>query len=199
MAERQVILMRHGSTRLAGEKRLIGCYDEELDEAGLACAHRRTETFASCDIRHVFCSGLRRSADMGRIIAPALGAVLHIEADLNELNLGVWDGLAVSEVKRRWPREYRQRGEDILAFRPPGGENFHDLRARVLPAFGRVCGEEGNILLIGHRSVNRVILSEALGIPFEEMNTIPQEYGGYHILASGGGQSSFTLFESHHK
>lgn len=190
--ERHIILMRHGRIQRHGEKRMVGCCDEALDNEGMATAHRRAEDFCSFGIGDIFCSPLRRSLDMGRVIAPALGARLHVERGLSEIDLGAWNGLPVQEIRARWPAEYAARGRDMLNATPPGGENVHDLAARVHRAFSCISAlpvekdPSPALLVIGHRSVNRVILSQVLGQPLEEMEAIPQVFGGYHVLHQRG-------------
>lgn len=188
MGERSIYLMRHGPTVQTGEKRLVGRFDAPLDEDGLALAHQLAKDLAEAEIAHVVCSPLARSADMGRLIAPALSARLHIEPELSEINLGAWDGLPVAEIRARWPGEYEKRGEDLYTYRPPGGENFHDLQARVLATFSRVTRSlDGNLLIIGHRAVNRALLADILGLPLTEMNAISQAHGEVHVILERAG------------
>lgn len=187
MKARTILLMRHGTTRPGAGKRLIGRYDEELDERGLETARQRAGEFAGRGLQTVVTSALRRSADMGKIISAALCVPLHIEPGLNEIDLGEWDGMLIDEVKERWPEAFRERGENMLTFRPPGGENFYDLQTRVEEALARTLKTAaGNLLIIAHRSVNRVILAGALELPLEKMSTLPQPYGGFYVLRQAG-------------
>lgn len=194
MAERQIYLMRHGSTVRTGVKRLVGRFDAPLDEAGLALARQVAGELAGAAIGRVVCSPLARSAQMGRLIAPALGAALHVEPDLAEIDLGAWDGLPVAEIEARWPGEFQRRGAEMETYRPPGGESFGDLRARAVAAFGRVADAlPGNLLLIGHRSVNRAILGHILGLPPEKEAAIPQAHGQLYRITEWAGTPRFTV------
>jgi probable phosphoglycerate mutase len=73
----------------------------------------------------------------------------------------------------------------MAGYRPPGGESFADLSDRVLPAFERVVREsEGDLLIVGHAGVNRVILSRLLGMPLAHLFRLGQGYGCLNILES---------------
>jgi probable phosphoglycerate mutase len=46
-------------------------------------------------------------------------------------------------------------------------------------------GTEGNLLIVGHAGVNRVMIARALGMPLKNLFDIPQHYGCLNILAAG--------------
>ena len=84
---------------------------------------------------------------------------------LREISLGKWEGRSFSEVQQRFPVEFDARGQDIENWRPPGGESFADCRERVMGAVGNILRKtRGNILLVAHAGVNRLILCDALGV-----------------------------------
>jgi probable phosphoglycerate mutase len=75
------------------------------------------------------------------------------------------------------------RGENFLNSRPPLGESFRDLAKRVWPAFEKVKAlATGNVLVVAHQAVNRVILARERNIPLTELLTIPQPTGALNIL-----------------
>jgi probable phosphoglycerate mutase len=145
----------------------------------------------SMDFRRVYCSDLRRCRETARIISSRHGLRIRPVRELREIALGDWDGLPVSEVKRRFPGEYERRGRDILDYRPSGGESFLDLQDRVVPAFLDILGREtGNILMIGHAGVNRTILCHLQQQPLEDLFQIPQTYAGVNIIERHGSRSN---------
>ncbi len=87
---------------------------------------------------------------------------------LRELSLGRWEGLTFDKVQWKYPGDYNARGMDIVNFRPPEGESFLDCSFRVIPTFYEILSStRGNILVVGHAGVNRIILSQALGKPMD--------------------------------
>ncbi|MET0192995.1 MAG: histidine phosphatase family protein [Hyphomicrobiaceae bacterium] len=89
--------------------------------------------------------------------------------DLAEQHLGEWQGL-----ERRAFYESRRIGTHTLWFaaadeRPPGGESFADLTARVFPAIERANGEHGgrDIVAVTHGGTIRAALALALAVPLQ--------------------------------
>jgi broad specificity phosphatase PhoE len=63
-------------------------------------------------------------------------------------------------------RFYERRGASPADYRPPGGESFNDLAARVLPLFEEIVHDStGNLLIVGHAVDNRIILCHLLNLP----------------------------------
>jgi probable phosphoglycerate mutase len=104
---------------------------------------------------------------------------------LREINLGAWDGLSFDDVQRLYPSEYERRGAAMITYRTPGGECFADLAARVVPLFVEIVrGSSGNLLFVGHSSVNMVIICHILGMPLEHLFRIRQDYACMNIIDS---------------
>jgi alpha-ribazole phosphatase len=104
---------------------------------------------------------------------------------LREIDAGLWEGLAFEEAAARYPREFDERELDLTGYRFPGGESFRDLRERVVPAFWEIVEEAGaNVLVVAHQGVNRVLLCELLGLPFEELFSIRQVYGCVNVISA---------------
>ena len=79
---------------------------------------------------------------------------------------------------------YEKRGSNIDVFIPPGGESFEQLQKRAMTAFEYIAqSTTGNILIISHTGVNRVILSKLLDFPLKDIFKIDQPYGCINKLS----------------
>jgi probable phosphoglycerate mutase len=178
-----IYLLRHGDSRPDAVRRFIGRTDNPLNETGRSQAEWWRRSLAGITFDRVYCSDLQRSIETARIIARRVRAPLTALPALSEINLGRWDGMPTSEVRRLFPKEYDQRGADLAGYRPPGGESFSDLSARVLPDFEEVVRHiSGNLLIVGHAGVNRVVLCHLLGMPLANLFRLDQGYGCLNIL-----------------
>lgn len=183
---RTIYLLRHAEPQLApGGKRYTGWSDPPLSAAGARQATGWQPVIAALDLTAIFCSDLQRSRQTAeRIIAPG---TLHItiEPALREINLGQWEGETFEAVRRQDPEGFARRGRDPVHYRPPGGESFDDLQQRVMPAFDKIiAGCRGDILIVGHAGVNRVILCRLLGMPLANLFRIGQDYAALNIIAA---------------
>jgi alpha-ribazole phosphatase len=179
-----IYLVRHGAIQSAVDpKRFIGQMDLPLNAEGFRQAERLAEALRAAPLSAVFCSDLKRSVLTAQIIAKPHQISCIPRRDLREISLGRWEGLTFDEVRRQYPEEFHARGFDIVHYSPPEGESFLDCTLRVIPAFYEILNStRGNILIVGHAGVNRIILSQALGRSLEDLFQIGQEYGCLNIV-----------------
>jgi broad specificity phosphatase PhoE len=73
-----------------------------------------------------------------RIVAAVSGVRLHDNADLSEVNLGLWQGLTRSELHRRYESTFPAWEENPLAVNPPDGEALPDAMHRLRRGIRRI-------------------------------------------------------------
>lgn len=182
--DKEIYLVRHGAVQLPpGGKRFIGQTDVPLSGDGLRQANDLREMLLHANLSAVYCSDLLRCVETARIISEPHGIVPVGRRDLREIFLGRWEGLTFGEVSLRYPEEFKARGLDIVNYRPPEGESFMDCACRVIPAFfDMLHSAEGNLLIVGHAGVNRILLCQAMGINLEKLFEIQQDYGCLNVI-----------------
>lgn len=181
-----IFLLRHGDSSRDRVRRYIGQDDEPLNPNGRMQAIAWRHAFRDLSLHRILCSDLMRSHETARIIAEQRIEIVQPLAGLREIDLGAWDGLAIDEVRCRYPGEYRKRGEEPVAYRTPGGESFADLADRVIPLFEEIVRSmSGNVVIVGHAGVNRVILCHVLGLPLERLFRLGQDYGCLNVIEPG--------------
>jgi probable phosphoglycerate mutase len=181
-----VYLLRHGDIRQDDTKRYIGQADLSLNEAGRTQALIWHNELARVPLSKIFCSDLSRSYETACIIADGRATPVQSLHKLREINLGAWDGQPIADVRRLYPGEYEKRGADLVYYRPPAGECFADIAARVIPLFEEIVRNvPGNLLIVGHGGVNKVLLCHLLGMPMENLLRIRQDYGCLNIIEYG--------------
>jgi probable phosphoglycerate mutase len=173
-------MLRHGRIQGAGEKRFIGSTDTDLDDIGISQASYWQQILASLTIDTIYTSSLTRCRHTATIIAEDR-TVIPAPA-LNEIHLGQWDGRTFEEIKQQDPAGFRQRGEHLDTFRPPGGESFLNLQNRVLPFFNQCLRKPGTPLFVAHAGVIRVILCNISGLALKDLFQIPMAYGQLVVL-----------------
>ena len=193
VGHRAIYLVRHGAIQSPVDpKRFIGQLDLPLSAEGSMQAERLAEALRDMPLSAVFCSDLKRSVETAQIIAKPHHISCIPMRDLREISLGRWEGMTFDEVRRLHPEDFRARGMDIVHFRPTDGESFLDCSFRVIPAFYDILNSaRGNVLIVGHAGVNRIILSQALGRSLEDLFKIDQEYGCMNVVLHR--QSAFEV------
>jgi alpha-ribazole phosphatase len=173
-----IYLLRHGDSRQDDVRRYIGQTNHPLNRTGRDQAEYWRRELRTVPFERIFSSTLSRSMETATIIAQEQKVAVLALANLQEISMGAWDGLPIDEVHRHNPEEYERRGASLADYRPPGGESFNDLAARVLPLFEEIVhNSTGNLLIVGHAGVNRIILCHLLNLPRERLFELKQDYG----------------------
>jgi len=164
-------------------KRYLGHSDPPLSAAGVEQAHRLADRLQQIRFSAAYSSDLQRSLSTAEIIVADAGLPVRPKIHLREIDAGQWEGLSAEEVKERYPREHAERERDLVGFRFPGGESYRDLNEEVIPVFLRILdASSGDILIVAHKGVNRVLLCRFLRLPLEELFSIPQDYGCVNLI-----------------
>ncbi|HET6461773.1 MAG TPA: alpha-ribazole phosphatase [Syntrophales bacterium] len=178
-----IYLLRHGEIEQGKEKRFVGQVDFPLNENGLSQACLWRQKLKAGLFEKIYSSDLRRARETALIIADNHPEKVQLLPELREISLGEWEGLFVAEVQVHYPEEWQRRERDLVTFRPPGGESFRDLAVRIGPVFNQIVrAVEGNILIVGHAGVNRVILCQVLGMDTANLFRLGQDYGCMNLL-----------------
>jgi probable phosphoglycerate mutase len=176
-------LVRHGAIIQVAGKSYIGQIEIPLSEEGVEQAWALRKWLEPVRFSHVYSSDLSRAQRTSRIIAGAHVKSIQTLPALREISLGEWEGFSFREIEQRFPEEYAARGRDIENWRPPGGESFADCRMRVMDALRGILNcAQGNVLVVAHAGVNRIILCDVLGIPVSNVHSIGQDYGCVNIV-----------------
>ena len=181
----RLYLIRHGQIIGFDKFPICGHTDVGLTEVGFSQLEHLAERLRYADIRALYSSDLARSVNGARTIARRHVAPLHALHELREIYFGDWEGKTLSELHEHYPTELEKRQKDPLHFRPPGnGESVAQLSKRILNCVeGFLKEQKGHdIALVGHGVVNRVILSDALGLELDNIFNIQQDFGCLNII-----------------
>jgi alpha-ribazole phosphatase len=176
--DRKIFLVRHGQIDYGSAKRYIGITDLPLSDAGIGQARRLKEYFSGLEIEKAYTSPLKRCLQTSEILLEGRNIGMVILEAFKEINMGEWENRTIDSIKDQFREMYEARGANMDAFIPPGGESFEQLQKRVMPVFETIAeNTAGNILMISHAGVNRVILSKLFDFPLKELLKINQPYG----------------------
>lgn len=180
---KSIYLIRHGEIPSSKPRRFIGKTELPLTECGRQQIGHLGKTLSEQSFDRLICSPLGRCQESGEILSNTFTIPVETANEFSEIDLGDWEGLTVGEVKLTFPGEYERRGADLAGFRPRGGESFGDVYNRAWPALMEVVETtKTTSVIVAHAGVNRVLLCHLLGLPFENMFRLPQDYGCYNIV-----------------
>jgi broad specificity phosphatase PhoE len=183
VSRRRIYLMRHARVAYFEDGRPLRPEDVPLTPEGREQAHAAAALLEGIPIDRVITSGLPRTLETARIVAPEIepeswpelreieaGQLRDIpEDDLERTFLSTWDGVVPEEAR-------------FL-----GGETIGSLLDRVLPAVERVLADSDwdIVLAVLHGGVNRAILSYALTGERALLGNLEQSPGCINVLDVG--------------
>ncbi len=184
---RGLYLIRHGETYYNLEDRIGG--DSKLTRKGIRQAERLAEHFSAIEVPFVFCSTRKRTVQIAEIVARRQRETcVFALPELNEIDSGSCEGLSYREIERLHPEVARARACDKYTYVYPGGESYAMLHERVGKGLKKALYISGNaerIMLIGHRAVNRTVLSHFLYRPTRDVPYIYMPQDRYfHIIST---------------
>ena len=178
-------LLRHGETELGGGLR--GSLDDALTEQGWA--QMRAAVVEGGPWDRVVSSPLQRCARFAAELAQRLALPLELEADLQELHFGAWEGQSAAALMETDAQALGLFWADPYAFTPPQGEPVAAFAERVLAAVQRLhrayAGQR--VLLVSHGGVMRLLLAQARGLPREQLLQVEVGHGALFSLQVGAG------------
>jgi probable phosphoglycerate mutase len=194
-----IYLIRHGEIDRPASRTFIGQTDLSLNDNGIRQAQVLHEQLKNIPFSGIFTSPLQRAVQTAVLVSGHSAESLHLIEQFQEINLGAWEGLTVDEVRKRFPGDYEQRGQDLEFFRPQGGgESFADLSVRCYPPLlGLAKAHQGPLLVVAHAGVNRVLISRLQQKPLQQLLEIPQDYCGINILSCNSGQLKVEAVNLH--
>jgi len=180
----RLYLVRHGQVADGHTHRYHGHNDIGLSDKGVQQFKELAAQLTDVPLAGVYASDLSRALTGAEIISRGREAPLQIIPEFREVHFGAWEGLSFTEIAERYPAELEARFRDLTTFRIPGGESLLDVSARVLPRLKDLIARhlQEAFIIVAHAGVNRVILSEALGLSLDHLFRLDQNYGCLNVI-----------------
>lgn len=192
-----LVLTRHGATDRSYPEQYLGQRIEaHLTEEGRAAARALGERLAGVTFGQVISSPLERAMETARLMRP--DDPIKSDPRLIEADYGLWEGRTVGQIEASWLAERQAYEADPGANAAPGGENGEEVARRVSslltelvegavsPAASDAPDIDHRVLLVGHSTMNRVVLAVALGVPLRDYRRrFRQEWANLTVLRFG--------------
>jgi probable phosphoglycerate mutase len=186
----RIILVRHGHVEWIAPERFRGRAELPLSDLGRRQAQAAAGYIAaSWKPEAVYTSPLGRCRETGAAIAAPFRLEPQPIEGLADIDYGEWQGLTREQAKERWPEETELwfRMPHLAAI--PGGETLAAVLSRATAALRDILRRhpDGTVALVGHDSVNRVLLLFALEAPLSRYWHLRQEPCGVNELLFDNG------------
>lgn len=187
-------LIRHGEP--VGGSRYRGQIDDPLSDKGWQQMRNAVDGHAPWEA--IVTSPLVRCRAFAEACAATWQLPVTIEDDYKEIGFGVWEGKTRAELTAIDPQQLQRFYDDPIAHRPKGAETLVNFSARVTMAWQRMVDvyQGQYLLVVAHAGVIRVLISYALGLPFEKMFRLQISNASISRIALQPGQSPELQFHN---
>ena len=194
-----VVLLRHGDTRLTPERRFsgVGRGDPGLSATGRDQVRRAADSalLQGGTFTEVLTSPMTRCQQTAEIIAAALGVSVSIDPDLREMDFGRWEELTFDEVQDRYPEDLRRWQQSASA--PPTGstETFAALLDRMGSVAERFASRYAgaSVLAVTHVTPVKALVAHALGAPPSALFHMELSSACFNRISYAGRDASVRL------
>jgi probable phosphoglycerate mutase len=178
-------LCRHGDTAWSSVRRLAGRSDIPLVPEGEANARALGQRLAAVTFAHVLVSPLQRARRTAELAG--LGGAAQVDERLVEMDFGQYEGRTIDEIRRGRP------GWTYLRDGCPGGEDAAALGLRADAVLADLGGVRGNVVLVAHSVILRVLAARVLGLPPEAGRKLMLAPGALGVLAYDEVDESYAI------
>jgi alpha-ribazole phosphatase len=181
----KLFLIRHGDTLDEETKKIYkGSIDIPLSEKGISRIDKVASFLSDYALDVLYTSALSRCIESGRIIVKPHNINLTIEAGLNEIGFGKWEGLSFDDILKQYPQLFLHWLKDPIRHTPPDGEPLLRAQERIMKIFSNIVQKHRglNVAIVGHAGVLRIIIASLLALNLSKMYSIAQDYGCVDVI-----------------
>lgn len=161
--ETTLYFVRHGQTIWNTEKRMQGRKNSPLTEEGVRQAESLGNAIKdSINIDYIISSPSKRALQTSRYINNYLHKNIEVENDLQEIDMGLWEGKTYSEISEKDPLDWDLYWNNPLEYRASNkGETYSQLIKRSSSALKNIINNrsDSNILIVSHRITLRAMIA----------------------------------------
>jgi broad specificity phosphatase PhoE len=184
---RRAYLLRHGDVSYFDDQgRPFRPDTVPLNAEGRAQAEAAARELAGVPLDRVIASDLIRSVETATVITAGRGLAVETFPDLQEIRPGRLADIPAESIEQAFVGAFTAGIEREARFL--AGETFGSLADRVLARFRALLADPswGNLLIVAHGGVNRVLITEALGVGLRGFAALEQDPCCINILDVDG-------------
>ncbi len=165
----RLFITRHGETEWNLQGRVQGSKDSNLTNKGIMQAKKLGKYLEDTPIDRIYTSTSGRAMHTSKLIAAKRTIDIVPMEQLQEMNMGIWEGLTFDEISKKYEEMYKTFWQSPHRLKNHPGESFKALKERVVGAVLKIvqANEGKNILIVAHGIVLNVLMSYFENRPLE--------------------------------
>ena len=183
-----IYIARHGETTWNVEGRIQGRSDPGLSPKGYDQSLALVEYLKERPISAIYTSTLQRSVLTAQPVAKYLNLPIGRQPELDEIAFGILEGEQFLNFGEEMRNEWELFKENRFTYHIPEAENYTDVINRIRPFLEEILRnhQEQEILNVGHRVVNQMLIGILLEYPPEIVLKIQQPNDCLYLIQRNG-------------
>ncbi len=161
----KLTIVRHGETDWNKVRKIQGQIDIGLNLFGVQQAHTCAKYLANEHFDSVYSSPLSRAYETAKIITAKRDCHISVKDDLQEINMGKWQGMIWSEIVKTHSDlyvEFEKVGDFSKVYKGESFKELQDRAARFLDYLVETPYE--SVLAVSHGGLIKVLICYVLGL-----------------------------------
>ena len=126
-----VVVIRPGCTDYDDQHRIQGSLNLPLNERGEQQVDALVQRLSGTRLDVIYSPSTEPALSTATFIGDSLGIPVEENEGLRNLDQGLWQGLTVEEIRRKFPKVYKQWKETPESICPPEGETVGEAMVRI--------------------------------------------------------------------
>ena len=183
-----LLLARHGETDWNALGLIQGQQNRPLSPKGFQQRKNLFFHLQAVPLVKIYCSSLQRTLQTAQPLSEEKEIPIIVIPELNEAKLGVFEGEHKDNFSDEHSRIMYQTylRDEINVILPGGGENLRAVHARVQKSLQEILhsvAQDGHVLVVAHRNVNKMLVQSLLGLDFEAGYRVEHRHHWLYIFA----------------
>jgi len=196
-----IYLIRHGETDWNIDLRVQGKRDIPLNISGIKQAEILVSYFEESNIDAIYSSNLVRAYETAKIIGQKIKKDVFIIPDLQEINMGTWEGNFWNDIKIEY-NDFIHHWENNLENIPiPEGESYGQVQKRVVNAFTNIASKHKDneqIIIVSHGISIKLLVAHLINLSVQNIHKFSIDNASISIIESNGNYKLKSLNNTFH-
>jgi len=180
MSKSQAVLIRPGCTDFDEQNRIQGTLDIPLNSQGQGQVARIADDLRNIPLKRIYAAPCEPARETAENLGAELGIPVKEIDGLVNLNQGLWQGMAVDDIRRKHPKVFKQWQESPETICPPEGEDISDAMTRVAKAVDKILKKKNSFAIIAPEPLASMIRCHICGGKLETVEPVKSCQDGCH-------------------
>ena len=175
MKKTRLVIVRHAQSESNKARFFAAATNVNLTELGREQAQKTADLLADYTFDRAYSSPMARVLQTAAPIMAGRELTLEQNANLREINGGMWEGMPYTEIDEKYPAERELWRNSFANCVCPGGESVCEIDWRVRDAFLKIIRDnpEKTVLVTTHATPIRLITNFFLGKSLWQIDSTP--------------------------